>query len=111
MAELLGWAIGFGIVALLMLAGVVPIYFILKKISGSKTTFAEDVQEAYTAARPQPRPLGGAKVLSRTPWFVFTKAPRIDVGELWLRFCELTIFGLNVFANWIGPRLYNSLLR
>jgi|SRR6266508_1991243 len=55
MAELLGWAIGFGIVALLMLAGVLPIYFILKKISGSKTTFAEDLQEAYTA-RPQPRP-------------------------------------------------------
>jgi hypothetical protein len=60
MAELLGWAIGLGIVALLMLAGVLPIYFILKKkkkISGSKTTFAEDLQEAYTA-RPRPETLG-----------------------------------------------------
>ena len=53
--ELLGWLIGFGIVALLFLAGVLPIYFILKKISGSKTTFAEDLQEYFTA-RPQPRP-------------------------------------------------------
>jgi hypothetical protein len=54
MAELLGWAIGLGIVALLMLAGVLPIYFILKKITGSKTTFAEDLQKYFTA-RPQPR--------------------------------------------------------
>src|SRR5687767_12678873 len=55
MEELLGSAIGFGITALLFLAGVLPIYFILKKISGSKTTFAEDLQEFFTA-RPQPRP-------------------------------------------------------
>ena len=53
--ELLGEVIGFGIVALLFLAGVLPIYFILKKVSGSKTTFAEDLKE-YLAARPQPRP-------------------------------------------------------
>jgi hypothetical protein len=55
MEELLGSAIGFGITALLFLAGVLPIYFILKKISDSKTTFAEDLQEAFTA-RSQPRP-------------------------------------------------------
>ena len=54
MEELLGSAIGFGITALLFLAGVLPIYFILKKVSGSKTTFAEDLKE-YLAARPQPR--------------------------------------------------------
>ena len=53
--ELLGEIIGFGIVALLFLAGVLPIYFILKKVSGSKTTFAEDLKE-YLTARPQPRP-------------------------------------------------------
>ena len=54
-AEFLGWIIGLGITALLMLAGVLPIYFILKKISGSKTTFAEDLQESFKA-RPQHRP-------------------------------------------------------
>jgi hypothetical protein len=48
-AEFLGWIIGLGITALLMLAGVLPIYFILKKISGSKTTFAEDLQESVKA--------------------------------------------------------------
>ena len=53
--ELLGEIIGFGIVALLFLAGVLPIYFIMKKVSGSKTTFAEDLKEYFTA-RPQPRP-------------------------------------------------------
>ena len=53
--ELLGEVIGFGIVALLFVAGVLPIYFILKKISGSKTTFAEDLQESFKA-RPQHRP-------------------------------------------------------
>jgi hypothetical protein len=55
MAELLGWAIGLGIVALLFVVGVLPIYFIMKKVSGSKTTFAEDLHE-YLTARPQPRP-------------------------------------------------------
>ena len=54
--EVLGEVIGFGIVALLFLAGVLPIYFILKKVSGSKTTFAEDLKE-YLTARPQPRPV------------------------------------------------------
>jgi hypothetical protein len=54
-AEILGPVIGFSIVALLFLVGALPIYFILKKISGSKTTFAEDLQE-YLTARPQPRP-------------------------------------------------------
>jgi len=49
MDEILGPVIGFGIVALLMLVGVLPIYFILKKISGSKTTFAEDLREYFTA--------------------------------------------------------------
>jgi hypothetical protein len=53
--EFLGWLIGLGIVALLMGAGVLPIYFIMKKISGSKTTFAEDLHEYFTA-RPQSRP-------------------------------------------------------
>jgi len=52
--EVVGEAIGFGIVALLMLAGVLPIYFIVKKITGSKTTFTEDLQEYFTA-RPQAR--------------------------------------------------------
>jgi hypothetical protein len=55
MEELIGSAIGFGIVALLFFACLLPIYFILKKISGSKTTFAEDLQEFFSA-RPQPRP-------------------------------------------------------
>ena len=45
---------GLGIVALLFIAGVVPIYFILKKVSGSKTTVAEDLRE-YLTSRPQPR--------------------------------------------------------
>jgi hypothetical protein len=53
--ELLGLIIGLSVVGLLFLAGVVPIYFILKKISGSQTTFAEDLQE-YLTARPQPQP-------------------------------------------------------
>lgn len=53
--EFLGSIIGLALVALLMLAGVLPIYFILKKISGSKTTFAEDLQEYFTA-RPPSRP-------------------------------------------------------
>jgi hypothetical protein len=53
--EVVGEAIGFGIVALLMLVGVLPIYFIVKKITGSKTTFTEDLQEYFTA-RPQARP-------------------------------------------------------
>jgi hypothetical protein len=53
--EVVGEVIGLGIVALLMVAGVLPIYFITKKISGSKTTFAEDLHE-YLTARPQPRP-------------------------------------------------------
>jgi hypothetical protein len=55
MEELIGSVIGFGITALLFLAGVLPIYFIMKKISGSKTTFAEDLKEYFTA-RPQARP-------------------------------------------------------
>lgn len=55
--EVLGEVIGFGIVALLFLAGVLPIYFIMKKVSGSKTTFAEDLKEYLTAQPwPQPRP-------------------------------------------------------
>jgi hypothetical protein len=55
--ELLGSLIGLAIVALLMVAGVLPIYFIMKKISGSKTTFAEDLHEYFTARpEPQPRP-------------------------------------------------------
>lgn len=53
-AELLGEAVGLGIVALLMLVGVFPIYLLLKKFSGSKTTFAEDVQESFRM-RSQPR--------------------------------------------------------
>lgn len=53
--ELLGEVIGFSIVALLFVAGVLPIYFILKKVSGSKTTFTEDLKE-YLSARPQPQP-------------------------------------------------------
>ena len=52
--ELLGEIIGFGIVALLFLAGVLPIYFILKKVSGSKTTFAEDLKE-YLRPGLEPR--------------------------------------------------------
>ena len=43
MEELIGSVNGFAITALLFLAGALPIYFILKKISGSKTTFAEDL--------------------------------------------------------------------
>ena len=50
--DALGEVIGLVIVGLLMLAGVLPIYFIMKKISGSKTTFSEDLQEFLTA-RPQ----------------------------------------------------------
>jgi hypothetical protein len=50
--EALGEVIGLVIVALLMVACVLPIYFIMKKISGSKTTFSEDLQEFLTA-RPQ----------------------------------------------------------
>ena len=53
--ELLGSLIGLAIVAVLMIAGVLPIYFILKKVSGSKTTFAEDLREYFTA-RPQSQP-------------------------------------------------------
>jgi hypothetical protein len=53
--ELLGSLIGLAIVALLMVAGVLPIYFIMKKVSGSKTTFAEDLREYFTA-RPQSQP-------------------------------------------------------
>ena len=49
MEELIGSVIGFGITAVLFLAGALPIYFILKKISGSKTTFAEDLKDAFTA--------------------------------------------------------------
>jgi hypothetical protein len=55
--EVVGEVIGLGIVALLMVAGVLPIYFIMKKISGSKTTFAEDLHE-YLTARPRPEALG-----------------------------------------------------
>jgi hypothetical protein len=50
-----GEIIGFGITAVLFIVCVLPIYFILKKISGSKTTFTEDLKE-YLAWRPQPRP-------------------------------------------------------
>jgi hypothetical protein len=53
--ELLGSLIGLAIVGLLMVAGVLPIYFIMKKVSGSKTTFAEDLREYFTA-RPQSQP-------------------------------------------------------
>jgi hypothetical protein len=54
-AELVGWIIGLGITAVLFVVCALPIYFVLKKISGSKTSFAEDLQE-YLTARPQPRP-------------------------------------------------------
>jgi hypothetical protein len=56
-ARLLGEIIGFGITAVLFVVCALPIYFILKKISGSKTTFTEDLKE-YLAWRwrPQPRP-------------------------------------------------------
>jgi hypothetical protein len=54
-AELVGWAIGLGITAVLFVVCALPIYLMLKKLSGSKTTFAEDLQE-YLTARPQPRP-------------------------------------------------------
>jgi hypothetical protein len=50
-----GEIIGLGITAALFIVCALPIYFVLKKISGSKTTFAEDLQE-YLTARPQPRP-------------------------------------------------------
>jgi hypothetical protein len=59
--EVLGQVIGFGIVALLFVAGVLPIYFIMKKVSGSKTTFAEDLHEYFTArpwSQPRPETLG-----------------------------------------------------
>lgn len=43
------------ILGAIMLAGVVCIYLVLKKVTGSKTTFAEDVQISLTA-RHQPTP-------------------------------------------------------
>lgn len=51
--ELLGSIIGLGITAFLMLLCVLPIYFILKKITGSKSTFREDLAE-YLAPAPKP---------------------------------------------------------
>ena len=56
-ARLLGEIIGFGITAVLFIACVLPIYFIFKLMSGSKTSFTEDLKE-YLAWRwrPQPRP-------------------------------------------------------
>jgi hypothetical protein len=50
-----GEIIGLGITAALFIVCALPIYFVLKKISGSKTPFAEDLRE-YLTARPQPRP-------------------------------------------------------
>ena len=55
LGELLGSAIGVVIVALLMLVGALPLYFLLKKVTRSQTTFAEDLRESFDA-RPQPRP-------------------------------------------------------
>jgi hypothetical protein len=54
-ARLVGEISGFGITAVLFIACVLPIYFVLKKISGSKTTFTEDLRE-YLRWQPPPRP-------------------------------------------------------
>jgi hypothetical protein len=54
-ARLVGEIIGFAIAALLFVVCALPIYFVLKKISGSKTTFTEDLRE-YVRWQPQPRP-------------------------------------------------------
>jgi hypothetical protein len=80
-ARLVGEIIGFGITAVLFIVCLLPIYFIFKLMSGSKTTFTEDLKEylawrwpfifklmsgskttfaedlqEYLTARPQPRP-------------------------------------------------------
>jgi hypothetical protein len=56
-ARLVGEIIGFGIAAGLFVLCVLPIYFILKLMSGSKTSFTVNLKE-YLAWRwrPQPRP-------------------------------------------------------
>jgi hypothetical protein len=56
-AQVLGEIIGFGITAVLFIVCLLPIYFIFKLMSGSTTTFKEDLKE-YLAWRwgPQPRP-------------------------------------------------------
>jgi hypothetical protein len=59
--ELAAEAIVYAILGAIMLAGVVPIYLVLKKITGSKTTFSQDLQESFTA-RPRHTP-GTLKVL------------------------------------------------
>jgi hypothetical protein len=49
-AQVLGEIIGFGITAVLFIVCVLPIYFIFKLMSGSKTSFTEDLKE-YLAWR------------------------------------------------------------
>jgi hypothetical protein len=53
--RLVGEIIGFGITSVLFVACALPIYFILKLMSASKTSFTEDLKE-YLAWRWRPQP-------------------------------------------------------
>lgn len=99
-ARLTGEIIGFGITAVLFVVCVVPIYFILKKISGSKTTFTEDLKE-YLTWRPQPRP----ETLRMLSTLDSVESTFLDIYKYVL------ILGLvlaSVFIVWLFINVYND---
>jgi hypothetical protein len=104
-ARLLGEIIGFGITAVLFVVCALPIYFILKKISGSKTTFTEDLKE-YLAWRwrPQPRP-ETSRILSTLDSVEST------VLEIYKYVLILGLVLASVFIGWLFINAHNDAAR
>jgi hypothetical protein len=104
-ARLLGEIIGFGITAVLFIVCVLPSYFILKLMSGSKTSFTEDVKE-YLAWRwrPQPRP-ETSRMLSTLDSVEST------VLEIYKYVLILGLVLASVFIGWLFINAHNDAAR
>jgi hypothetical protein len=98
-----GEIIGRGITAALFIVCALPIYFVLKKISGSKTTFAEDLKE-YLAWRPQPRP-ETSRMLSSLD------SVESAVLEIYKYVLIVGLVLASVFIGWLFINAYNDATR
>jgi hypothetical protein len=100
--RLIGEIIGLGITAVLFVACALPIYFIFKWISGSKTTFTEDLKE-YLAwrSRPQRRP-------ERLKMLSTLDSVESTVLEIYKYVLILGLILASVFVVWFFINLNNT---
>jgi hypothetical protein len=104
-ARLLGEIIGFGIAAGLFVLCVLPIYFILKLMSGSKTSFTEDLKE-YLAWRWRPQPRSETSRMLST-----LDSVESTVLEIYKYVLILGLVLASVFIGWLLINAHNDAAR